>query len=84
MEIPIKDIKDLSTIYPLVASDHRFIQLAAFQILNRALPASQEQISVDVLLDKTGVDIRALFNEQELINKSNRCEASRGAFVPPA
>lgn len=53
-DIPENHIKDLSMIYPLVASDYRYIQLAAFNILNRAIPAAQAQISVDVLLEKTG------------------------------
>jgi E3 ubiquitin-protein ligase listerin len=54
MEIPLKHIKDPSEIYPSVASECHFIQLAAFHTLNRAIPAAQEQISVDVLLEKNG------------------------------
>ena len=52
--IPLGHIKDLSEFYPLVASDSRNIQSAAFDVLHRALPEAQQQISVDVLLEKRG------------------------------
>ncbi|KAI0392981.1 hypothetical protein F5Y17DRAFT_330918 [Xylariaceae sp. FL0594] len=51
-EIPAGHYGDLSELYGLVASESRGIQTAAFTILNMALPAAQEQISVDVLLEK--------------------------------
>ena len=50
-KIPLDHIKDLSDLYGLVASESREIQTAAFNLLRRALPASQEQLSLDVLLD---------------------------------
>jgi hypothetical protein len=53
-KIPIEHIKDLSEFYPLVASDFRQIQSTAFDVLHRAIPEAQQQISVDVLLEKTG------------------------------
>ncbi|KAI1822398.1 hypothetical protein F4861DRAFT_389462 [Xylaria intraflava] len=43
---------DLSELYGLVASESRAIQTAAFTLLNKALPAMQEKISVDVILEK--------------------------------
>lgn len=52
--IPLKYLKDLSDLYGLVASDFREVQTAAFGLLHRALPAAQEQLSVDVLLDDRG------------------------------
>ncbi|KAI5464974.1 hypothetical protein BGZ63DRAFT_350234 [Mariannaea sp. PMI_226] len=52
-KIPLSRIKDLSDIYGLVASESRDIQTAAFNLLHRAIPAQQEQKSVDILLDKT-------------------------------
>ncbi|KPM36530.1 hypothetical protein AK830_g10052 [Neonectria ditissima] len=52
-KIPIRHIPDLSDIFGLVASDSRDIQTAAFNLLHKAIPAQQEQRSVDVLLDKT-------------------------------
>lgn len=53
--IPLENIKDnLSEIYPLVASDFKMVQSAAFNVLNRALPEAQQQLSVDVILEKRG------------------------------
>ncbi|KAJ9150916.1 E3 ubiquitin-protein ligase listerin [Pleurostoma richardsiae] len=51
-KIPLDHVSDLSDLYGLVASESRDIQTAAFSILHRALPAAQEQLSVDVLLEK--------------------------------
>ncbi|TGJ82616.1 hypothetical protein E0Z10_g6158 [Xylaria hypoxylon] len=50
--LPLQDYDDLSELYGLVASESRAIQTAAFSILNKALPAMQEKLSVDVLLEK--------------------------------
>ncbi|KAH6971593.1 hypothetical protein BKA56DRAFT_677691 [Ilyonectria sp. MPI-CAGE-AT-0026] len=52
-KIPLRHISDLSDIFGLVASESRDIQTAAFNLLHKAIPAQQEQRSVDVLLDKT-------------------------------
>ncbi|KAK0721795.1 hypothetical protein B0T26DRAFT_769497 [Lasiosphaeria miniovina] len=49
--IPLKNVDDLSALYEQVASGSRAIQQAAFGLLHRALPAAQEEISVDVLLE---------------------------------
>lgn len=51
-KIPLDHIKELSDIYGLVASDSRDIQTAGFGILHRALPAAQEKLSLDVLIEK--------------------------------
>ncbi|KAI4866857.1 hypothetical protein F4820DRAFT_239123 [Hypoxylon rubiginosum] len=51
-KLPLHHVKDLSEIYGLVASDSRAIQTAAFTLLHKALPAAQEQLSLDVLLEK--------------------------------
>lgn len=57
-KIPLDHVKDdLVELYPLVASDYRMVQSAAFDLLHRALPAAQEQISVDVVLEKRGAFI---------------------------
>jgi hypothetical protein len=53
-KLPMRHIPDLADIFPLVASESRDIQTAAFNLLHKAIPAQQEQKSVDVLLDKTG------------------------------
>ncbi|KAH8592873.1 hypothetical protein B0O99DRAFT_547891 [Bisporella sp. PMI_857] len=50
--IPLKDFKDnVADIYPLVASEFRVVQSTAFDVLHRALPEQQQQLSVDVLLE---------------------------------
>ncbi|KAI2628291.1 hypothetical protein GGS21DRAFT_527242 [Xylaria nigripes] len=51
-KLPLQHYDDLSELYGLVASESRAIQTAAYTILNKALPALQEKISVDVLLEK--------------------------------
>ncbi|CAK7203174.1 hypothetical protein SEUCBS139899_005905 [Sporothrix eucalyptigena] len=43
---------DTSDLYTLVASDSRDIQAAGFGFLHRALPALQEQLSFDTILEK--------------------------------
>lgn len=53
-KIPDKNIDDISDIFPLVASDSKEIQTAAFNLLHRAIPLKQQQMSVDVVLEKTG------------------------------
>ncbi|KAL7811334.1 hypothetical protein V8C26DRAFT_408781 [Trichoderma gracile] len=52
-KVSIKNLKDVSDIYELVASESQDIQTAAFDLLHRALPAIQEQRSIDTVLDKT-------------------------------
>ncbi|SPN98428.1 uncharacterized protein DNG_01473 [Cephalotrichum gorgonifer] len=54
---PLRLVKDLSDIYGLLASESRDIQAAAFTLMHKALPAIQEQLSVDVLLDKTNAHL---------------------------
>jgi len=49
----IKDV-DASELYGLVGSESRDIQMASFGILHRVLPAAQQQLSMDVLLEKRG------------------------------
>jgi hypothetical protein len=53
-DIPVNHITDPAAVYPLVASDSFFIQSAAFLILSRVIPAAQERISIDVVLEKKG------------------------------
>lgn len=67
-KMPIEHVKDLSEFYPLIASEFRTIQSAAFDVLHKAIPEAQQQISVDVLLEKIG---RALsFSDHTLVNNS--------------
>ncbi len=53
VKIPSDRIKDLSEFYPLVASDFRMVQSAAFDVLHKALPKVQQELSVNVLLEGT-------------------------------
>ncbi|RDL33780.1 RING protein [Venustampulla echinocandica] len=50
-DVPLDHVEDLSEFYPLIATDSRNLQSAAYDVLHRALPAAQQQISVDVLLE---------------------------------
>ncbi|KAG7118589.1 E3 ubiquitin-protein ligase listerin like [Verticillium longisporum] len=52
-KIPLKHVADLSDLYGLVSSESRDVQTAAFSVLHRSLPAKQEQLSIDVLLEKS-------------------------------
>lgn len=52
--LPVARIPEPTDLFPLVASESRDIQTAAFNMLHRKIPAQQEQHSIDVLLDKTG------------------------------
>ncbi|KAK6596634.1 RING zinc finger [Botrytis cinerea] len=52
INIPSSHINDISEFYPLVASENRMVQSAAFSVLHRAIPAEQAEISVNVLLEK--------------------------------
>jgi hypothetical protein len=51
--IPLSHVQEeLTEFYPLVACDFRLVQSSAYDVLHRALPEAQQQISVDVLLEK--------------------------------
>ncbi|PBP21078.1 C3HC4 type (RING finger) zinc finger containing protein [Diplocarpon rosae] len=52
-KIPSSRIKDLTEFYPLVASEFRMVQSAAFDVLHKALPQVQQELSVNVLLEGT-------------------------------
>ena len=51
---PYNLFKHLADFYPLVASDFRLVQSAAYDVLHRALPEAQQEISVNVLLENDG------------------------------
>lgn len=53
-DVPHDHLEDLSELYPLLASENRNLQSASYDLLRRALSHAQQQISVDVLLDKKG------------------------------
>ncbi|KAI1843874.1 hypothetical protein JX266_009930 [Neoarthrinium moseri] len=51
-KLPLDHVEDPSDLYSLVAADSRTVQTAAFTLLHKALPAAQEKLAVDVLLEK--------------------------------
>ena len=51
-KIQMSEIQDFSEFYALIASDHKTVQAAAFGVLHRAIPEKQQQLSVDVILEK--------------------------------
>lgn len=53
VKIPSDRIRDLSEFYPLVTSDFKAVQSAAFDVLHKALPKVQQELSVNVLLEGT-------------------------------
>lgn len=54
-KIPLNHIEDdLAEFYPLIVSDSPTVQSAAFDVLHRALPEAQQQISLDVVLENRG------------------------------
>jgi E3 ubiquitin-protein ligase listerin len=54
VHIDTDNMKDFSEFYPLVASDFRMVQSAAYDVLQRGLVGTQQHISVQVVLENTG------------------------------
>lgn len=52
VKIPLSHVNEISEFYPLIASENRIVQSAAFDVLHRAIPAEQEEISVNAILEK--------------------------------
>jgi len=48
---------DLGDLYGLVGSESRDVQTAAFDLLQRALPDTQQELAVELLIEKKGEDI---------------------------
>lgn len=52
----LKEIKlpaaEMAELFPLIASDEQSVQDAAFHLLHRAVPEAQQEISLDVALEK--------------------------------
>lgn len=71
-KVSVKNVKNISDIYELVASESQDIQTAAFDLLHRAIPAIQEQRAVDTVLDKTGKLFSQLGRSHSGANDGNR------------
>lgn len=53
-EVSTEDLQDQSDFYIVLSSDNRKLQSAAFHVLQSGIPAVQQKLSVDVLLEKKG------------------------------
>lgn len=58
-KIPNVKLGELSDVYQAVASPSRDIQKAAFGLLHRTIPAAQEEISVNVIIEKKPANLPA-------------------------
>ena len=52
-KIPLKHLESAEDLYPLLYVDSQPVQQTAFNILHRQIPARQEQISIDVAIEKS-------------------------------
>lgn len=51
--VPLDTLDNIQELFPLLTADSAPVQTTAFEILHRQIPSLQEQISVDVALEKT-------------------------------
>ena len=51
--VDIASVDNFEGLYPLLESEQKCVQTAAFDLLHRAVPAKQEQRSLDIALEKT-------------------------------
>ncbi|KAK4176466.1 hypothetical protein QBC36DRAFT_8716 [Triangularia setosa] len=58
-KLPNIKLDELSDVYQAVASPSRDIQKAAFGLLHRTIPAAQEEISVNVIIEKKPANLPA-------------------------
>lgn len=54
---PLESIINRDEIFSLLAVECKVIQQAAFELLHRYIPQAQEQVSFDVALSKTAVNL---------------------------
>jgi E3 ubiquitin-protein ligase listerin len=52
-KLQFNQTEELTDLYPLLSSDHRAVQGAAYGILHRSLPSVQEALSIEVVFSKT-------------------------------
>jgi hypothetical protein len=52
-KIPLEHLDSTEELYPLLYVESQPVQQAAFNILHKQIPASQEQISIDAALSKS-------------------------------
>ena len=51
--VPLEHLESAGDIFPLLYVESQYVQQSAFDILNKQIPAAQEQISIDAALEKT-------------------------------
>ncbi|KAK7552526.1 RING zinc finger protein-like protein [Phyllosticta citricarpa] len=52
-QLPLTQVDNPAELYPLLLTESSSIQQAAFDLLHKAIPAAQEQVSIDAALEKT-------------------------------
>ncbi|OKL63677.1 hypothetical protein UA08_00924 [Talaromyces atroroseus] len=57
MHIPVESLANKNDMFSLLAAECKNIQQTAFEILHRHIPQAQEQVSFDVALSKTTVNL---------------------------
>lgn len=57
VHVPIESLVNKSDMFSLLAVDCKAIQQTAFELLHRQIPQAQEQVSFDVALSKTTVNL---------------------------
>lgn len=57
MHIPVESLSNKNEMFPLLAVECKSIQQTTFDVLHRHIPKAQEQVSFDVALSKTTVNL---------------------------
>lgn len=57
VHVPIESLANKNEMFSLLAVESKVIQQTAFELLHRHIPQAQEQVSFDVALSKTTVNL---------------------------
>lgn len=55
--MPVEKLDNMSELLPLLTANSRAVQRAAYEVLHRYIPGTQEQVSFDVALSKSAVHL---------------------------
>jgi hypothetical protein len=55
--VPVNSLAGVADLFPLLAAQSRGIQRTAYEVLHRFIPQAQQQVSFDVALTKTAVNL---------------------------
>jgi len=85
-KIPMDTLENTEELFPLLSAESAPVQTTAFEILHKQIPALQEQISIDVALEKTEAKLpeELLSLILESPNVSNKAGQEFGRAMPPA